>query len=185
MTKDLFFDTDCLSAFLWTDASDILEALYDGRIILPDQVYLELSNPRVPHLKKRADALIAKNAASIQEIYTGSDEFRLYRTLIKGDKAIKAIGKGEAAAIALASIYDGVLSSNNYRDITPYIKKYKLQHIDTGQILKEALDKQIITEEKGNILWKRMLDRNRMLPTDNFTAYLSSLKYKQSLLKIQ
>lgn len=47
-----YFDTDCLSAFLWSNALDILERLYGGSMIIPDQVYQELSNPRVPHLKK-------------------------------------------------------------------------------------------------------------------------------------
>ena len=56
MTNDMFFDTDCLSSFLWIDDTNIIEALYGGNIVLPDQVYLELSNPRVPHLKMRADA---------------------------------------------------------------------------------------------------------------------------------
>lgn len=43
MTNDYFFDTDCLSAFLWINDTNILEVLYGGKIILPDQVYLELS----------------------------------------------------------------------------------------------------------------------------------------------
>jgi len=113
MTKDLFFDTDCLSAFLWINDTNILEALYGGNIVLPDPVYRELSNPRVPQLKKRADALIDKKMASIQTIEADSEEYKLYRSLVKGDKENKAIGKGEAAGIALASTYNGILASNN------------------------------------------------------------------------
>lgn len=60
MTNDLFFDTDCLSAFLLINDTNILETLYGGNIVLPDQVYQELSNPRVPHLKTRTDAMIKK-----------------------------------------------------------------------------------------------------------------------------
>lgn len=33
MTEDLFFDTDCLSAFLWINNTNILETLYGGRIV--------------------------------------------------------------------------------------------------------------------------------------------------------
>lgn len=77
MTNDMFFDIDCLSAFLW-----INDTLYGGNIVLPNQVYLELSNPHVPHLKTRADALISKNAASVKSIDVGTDEYRLYRNLI-------------------------------------------------------------------------------------------------------
>ncbi len=59
----------------------------------------------------------------------------------------------------MASTYNGILASNNYRDIAPYIKKYKLWHVDTGQILKEALDKKVITEAEGNAIWGKMLNR--------------------------
>lgn len=176
MIKDLFFDTDCLSAFLWINDTNILEALYGGNIILPDPVYRELSNPRVPQLKKRADALIDKKMASVQAIEADSEEYKLYRSLVRGDKENKAIGKGEAAGIALASTYSGILASNNYRDIAPYIKKYNLRHVDTGQILIEALNKKIITEAEGNTIWQKMLDRNRKLPAASFSDYLENLK---------
>ncbi len=51
MTDKLFFDTDCISSFLWVDGTNIITELYDGRIVLPEPVYNELSNPCVPHLK--------------------------------------------------------------------------------------------------------------------------------------
>lgn len=42
MTDELFFDTDCLSAFLWINDTNILHELYGGRIVLPEPVYQEL-----------------------------------------------------------------------------------------------------------------------------------------------
>ena len=53
MTDKLFFDTDCLSSFLWINQEGILLKLYPGRIILPKQVYNELSNPCIPHINRR------------------------------------------------------------------------------------------------------------------------------------
>lgn len=98
MINDLFFDTDCLSAFLWINDTNILEALYGGNIILPDPVYRELSNPRVPQLKKRADALIDKKMASVQAIEADSEEYKLYRSLVRGDKE-KIITEAEGNTI--------------------------------------------------------------------------------------
>jgi len=49
MTKELFFDTDCLSSFLWIGDTSIIEAFYGGKIVLPEPVYEELDNPTVPH----------------------------------------------------------------------------------------------------------------------------------------
>ena len=164
MTDDLFFDTDCLSAFLWINDTNLLEQLYGGKIIIPGPVYQELSNPSIPHIKKRADTLVGKEFASIKQIEVDKEEYDLYRTLVKGTKTEKAIGKGEAAGIALAKTYDGILASNNWKDIALYIQKYNLRHIDTGTILIEGLKKELITEAQGNTIWEQMLNRNRMLP---------------------
>jgi len=172
MTDDLFFDTDCLSAFLWINDTNILQALYAGKIVIPDPVYQEMSNPCIPHIKRRADVLLNNNIATVQQLEVGTEEYNTYRELVKGDSGHKAIGMGEAAGIALAKTYNGILASNNYADIAPYIEKYNLRHVDTGHILLEALEKGIINEQDGNDIWKKMLDKNRKLPAGSFTEYI-------------
>lgn len=172
MTEDLFFDTDCLSAFLWINDTNILHELYGGKIVLPEPVYQELSNPSIPHIKQRADVMIRNNDVSVKMIDTDTEEYKLYVELVRGQKGEKSIGRGEAGGIALAKTYNGVLASNNYKDIAPYIKKYNLKHIDTGQILLEALKNGLITEEEGNDIWRKMLDKKRKLPTNTFSEYL-------------
>ena len=166
MTKKLFFDTDCLSSFLWVNNTNILQELYGGVIVLPDPVYQELSNPSIPHIKQRVDRLITSRDVSVKEIEEGSEEYKLYTELVRGEEGKKSIGRGEAGGIALAKTYNGILASNNYKDIAPYIEKYNLKHIDTGMILVEALNKGIINEEEGNIIWNKMLKRKRRLPTE-------------------
>lgn len=151
MIDDLFFDTDCLSAFLWVNNTNILQVLYGGRIIVFEPVYQELSNPSIPHIKQRTDIMIDNKDVKVQEIIVGTKEYELYKELVIGHKGNKSIGKGEAAGIALAKTYHGILASNKYKDIAPYIKKYNLKHIDTGKILVEALNKGLITEEEGMI----------------------------------
>lgn len=101
MTSEMFFDTDCLSSFLWIYNTNLLHELYGGRIVLPEPVYQELSNPRVPQLKGRADALIASKDAFVQSIQVGSEEYKLYSSLIQEKDGKKSIGRGEAAGIAL------------------------------------------------------------------------------------
>ena len=187
MTNDLFFDTDCLSSFLWINDTNILQALYAGKIVIPDPVYQEMSNPCIPHIKKRgvlitdamraserkkrADVLLDNNVAMVQHLDADKEEYKLYRDLLKGNLGGKAIGKGEASGIALAKVYGGILASNNYADVAPYIEMYNLRHVDTGHILLEAFEKGIITEQEGNDIWQRMLDKNRKLPAASFTEY--------------
>ena len=177
MTKELFFDTDCLSSFLWIGDTSIIEALYGGRIVLPEPVYKEIDNPSVPHLKEKADKLISSNKASVQNIEMGTKEYDLYKELSEYQPGKKTIGKGEAGGIALAKTYNGVLVSNNLRDVMPYVKEYDLKHLDTGHILMEALEKGIITETDGNDIWQRMLKKRRRLPTQTFSEYKN--KYEE------
>lgn len=61
----VYFDTDCISSFLWTDSQRIVTLLYPGRAYVPEEVYTELSKPCVPHLKVRIDRLIEAGKLSI------------------------------------------------------------------------------------------------------------------------
>lgn len=177
MTEPLFFDTDCLSAFLWVNNQSLLAQLYPGRIVIPSAVYTELSNPRISHLKTRVDTLIAGKSARIEAIETGSAEYELYRKLVsKPDPGHVIIGKGEAAAIALAKEKGGILASNNLKDVAVYVEEYRLQHMTTGAILKEALQIGLITEALGNQLWGDMLKKRRRLGYATFTDYLQANK---------
>ena len=174
MTNDLFFDTDCLSAFLWINNTNILHELYGGKIVLPEPVYQELSNPSIPHIKQRTDVMISRKDVSVKTIEAGTEEYKLYTALVRGENGQKTIGRGEAGGIALAKTYNGILASNNYKDIAPYIEKYNLKHIDTGQILVEALERGLITETDGNDIWRKMLAKKRKLPANSFSEYSSA-----------
>ena len=173
MTDRLFFDTDCLSAFLWVRGESILSQLYPGRIILPAQVYDELK--RVPHLLAKVDVMKNEGNLIVNSMEVGSAEYHDYLRMITApDTGMRIIGKGEAAAIAMAKERGGTLASNNLRDISSYVEKYGLKHITTGDILIEAMYSGIISETDGNDIWDNMLRKKRMLPTATFTDYIKS-----------
>jgi predicted nucleic acid-binding protein len=177
MIEKIFFDTDCLSAFLWVKNENLLVKLYGGKIVLPEQVYRELSHPRTPQLKQRTDVLKQNGSVSVETIEVGTPEYKLYYKLLNNpETGFRVIGKGEAAAIALTKIRGGIIASNNLRDIQKYVEEYKLEHITTGDILCEALEQGIMTEEEGNIIWANMLDKRRMLPSSTFTKFILTYK---------
>ncbi|GAU75823.1 hypothetical protein [Fusibacter sp. 3D3] len=177
MTDSLFFDSDCISAFLWVREQNLLAILYPGRIIIPKAAYDELSHPTTPQLKERIDQLLRSGDANLATIDLGTDEFVLYHKLTTSpDQGHKIIGPGEAASIALASVHNGVVASNNLRDIALYVKELGLRHITTGDILIEALEKGLITEAEGNTIWASMLAKRRKLGAGSFTEYLSLKK---------
>lgn len=178
MTEPLFFDTDCLSSFLWVDEEKILSKLFMGRIVIPKEVYDELSHPavnRVKGLKVQLDAMVKREEATIETIMVGTEAYKLYRKLINNpDPGHVIIGKGEAAAITLAKEHRGILASNNLRDISQYVKEYGLINFKTGDILKMALDASYIIEAQGNDIWLNMLRRRRKLGYPTFSDYLNN-----------
>lgn len=177
MTETYFFDTDCISAFLWVRNESILARLYPGKIVLPTQVYDEIK--AVPPLLHRVDTMKTAGLITVQSIDYGTDEYKDYRELaISPPSGETIIGKGEAAAIALTKKNNGVLASNNLRDIKKYVEKYNLKHITTGDILVEALNQGIITETDGNTIWANMIAKQRMLPTATFTEFLRTYSRK-------
>jgi len=128
-------------------------------------------------IKRKINQLCLSGDISTKEILLNTEEYKLYYELaISPPKGEKVIGKGEAATIALAKIHNGIIASNNLRDISKYIEKYELDHIATGGILVNALNKGYIDERTGNQIWTNMIGKRRMLPTTTFTEYLKTIK---------
>lgn len=172
MTDSIFFDTDCICAFLWVNGESLLEKMFPGKIVIPKEVYNEIDRPTIPHLKNRVDQLIANGSAVVVSMDINSEEYALYRELTTDFGTNKVIGSGEAASIALAKKHNGVLGSNNLRDISYYIRKYSLKNVTTGDILVEAFQKGFITEQEGNTIWTNMLKKKRKIGADSFTEFL-------------
>lgn len=180
MTNSVFFDTDCICAFLWINGESLLEKMYSGKIVIPKEVYNEIDRPTIPHLKNRIDKLIANGSAKVMNMDISSEEYALYRELTTNSGSNKVIGSGEAASISLAKKYNGILGSNNLRDISYYINKYSLKYVTTGDILVEAFQKGLITEQEGNTIWANMLKKKRKIGANSFTEFLQRSKIDKS-----
>ena len=176
MTDQIFFDTDCISSFLWVKQENLILQLYPGRIILPQEVFNELSHPSIPHIKAKLTALQASKSISTMSIMTNTEEYSILHNLaIAPQKGKKVIGRGEAAALALAKVNNGIIASNNIKDTGQYVSLYKLVHVTTGDILVESLHKGLIDETSGNQIWSNMIKKRRLLPAPTFTEYLKTL----------
>ncbi len=144
-------------------------------MIIPKPSYDELSNPTVPHLKQRVDYLINSNQVKLSTIEVNSDEYELYIKLTNSpDEGHKIIGRGEAASIILAKKNNGIVASNNIKDIQQYIQEFNLKHITTGDILYEALSKGYITEVQGNLIWASMIAKRRKLGASTFSEFIKN-----------
>lgn len=170
MTDNYFFDTDCISSFLWVKNECLLVKLYSRVIVIPNQVYEEIK--KIPHLFARIEALKTSGVLRVESIIQDTEEAELYNQMLVGTETILPIGRGEAACIAMVKERGGVLASNNLKDINEYVSMYKIRHITTGDILKEALTKGLITLDDGESLWANMLAKKRKLGYLTFAEFL-------------
>ena len=175
LTEPMFFDTDCISAFLWVQEESILAQMYPGQIYIPRQAYDELSVPAVSHLKRRIDCLIRDGKAKVVDIDTETEAYSIYCELAEPSaKKKKLLGRGEAACLALAKTKNGIIASNNFRDIWEYVTKFNLHHVTTGDIMVEAFRGGLITEDQANTIWEGMLKKRRKLGASSFSEYLNT-----------
>ena len=174
-SKDkIYFDTDCLSSFLWTDSMHILISLYGNRVVVPTRVEQELKN--VEYLHEKLRALINRGLVKTETFAIGTDEFKIYGLLRTGDNQHPRIDDGEAAVIALAKCNDATMASNNLRDIKYYIDYYKLNNITTADILFEAWQNNVIIKAEAEELWQRMRRKKRKFPYDTFEEWVIKTK---------
>ena len=173
--KPAFYDTDCLSCFIVIDDTSILEEQFKC-IYIPYEVYEEFDRPHIQNLKNRVDNLIDKGFVKIVKFDTDTEDYLLFMKLSSNYFSDNTIRKREVAVIAHAKKHNGIVASNNTKDVMPYVEKYNLERITTGDILVMALDNGIITEKEGNMIWSKMLKRGRWLVEKDFTTYLQKNK---------
>ena len=117
--------------------------------------------------------MVLKKEVVVAAIQANTEAYRLYRKRGSSpDSGHLIIGRGEASAIALAKVRGGAVASNNLRDVKTYIEEFGLELITTGDILKEALNRGLISEEEGKDLWQKMLRKRRKLGYASFSEYL-------------
>lgn len=95
MTKVVFFDTDCLSSFLWTKTEHLLIHCFGNDMIIPKQVYNEISH--VYYLKQRVDFMVKKGNLKIEDFLVDSEENNLYLSLTDYTRCgtLPLIGRGK------------------------------------------------------------------------------------------
>ena len=94
--------------------------------------------------------MIQDGDATVKSIIADTDAFDLYiKMTCNPDPHHKIIGKGEAASIVLAKENDGILASNNLRDVSQYVTEYNLKHVTTGEIMKNGTRERVSYRESG------------------------------------
>lgn len=176
LNKPVFYDTDCLECFLFVDAGHILEELF-SKIIIPEQVYSEIMAENTPAIVKKNFKNLKNRFVEIKEISFLSQEYTTYNLIKKGlwSKTGKICGSGESAAITLAHLNNGLVASNNLSDVEEYIESLDIELITSSMILSKAVERDIISKENANDLWKGMINKGIKLPKKSFSDYFDEL----------
>ena len=176
LNKPVFYDTDCLECFLFVDAGHILEELF-SKIIIPEQVYSEIMAENTPAIVKKNFKNLKNRFVEIKEISFLSQEYTTYNLIKKGfwSQTGKCCGDGESAAMALAHLNNGIVASNNLSDVEEYIESLDIELLTSSMILSKAVEKNIVSENAANGLWKGMIKEGIDLPKNSFNEYYDEL----------
>ena len=164
---DLVIDTDFASCFLCINKFNIVIDLYAPNIIFVEQVEEELKKCKKYYSKIKQ--YISDNKIKCHEFYPWSRECIEYCNLINHNHRI---GKGEASAMAYCRYIGGILGSNNFSDIEKYCKIHKINIKSSTDTMIESFQKANFTEEEGNVMWTKMLNKGRFLPFNSFSEAL-------------
>ena len=81
----------------------------------------------------------------------------------------------ESAAITIAHLNKGLVASNNLSDVEEYIESLDIELITSSMILSKAVERDIISKENANDLWKGMINKGIKLPKKSFSDYFDEL----------
>ena len=171
-SEKIFIDTDFLSCFLCVNETWILSKMFPGyKILVPENVTKEIfksSTNRSKYMEKLQQRYYIGRAngdfAEANPIIWDTDEFGFFTKINNfGIDGLKPIGVGEAEAITLCKFRDGVLASNNSKDVYDYVTHFHIEWITTTDILYKAYKESYLTKEQIDRIWNEMVTLNRYL----------------------
>jgi predicted nucleic acid-binding protein len=163
----LILDADFISSFAWVKRLDILESLYPKRMVILDEVMLELN--RVPHLAAKVKISIRNGHIKCVSMFANSPEALQLGKLLETGK----YGSGEAACMAYLTRHDGVLGSNNLSHVKAFCIQNNKRLLTTADVMRQAYKAGLIGLDEANTIWSVMISKMRKLPTSSFSEYLS------------
>lgn len=169
LNKPIFCDTDCLSSFLDVERTDLLKSIF-SKIFISSIVKEEFEAlPNDHHILQGLNRLIQEEFIEVEDMEVTSPEYELYSDFLEDDEDG---GEGELSVIALTIIKNGILASNNFKDVCSYVKQYRLEHITTSRIFVKCYDEQHISWDEANTIWNLMKNEKQIrLPEETFEIY--------------
>jgi predicted nucleic acid-binding protein len=160
----ILLDSDVIRHFIKGQKLQLLFSLYGNHLVFIDVVKNELfrSKQIVNHIS---------NFISFNKIQVLPFPTDIIEILKEFSRLKKRYGDGESACMAVAKYQKHIIASSNLRDIKQYCEENKIVYITTMDILLDALDKEILTEDECNRFISQVKKRNSKLPVDTIDEY--------------
>ncbi|MBE6509697.1 MAG: hypothetical protein E7Z74_00290 [Methanobrevibacter millerae] len=139
--KPIFYDSDVLICFLKINEIEILKELF-SKVIISKNVKEELTNVNAPKNEvNEINRLIEEKFIEVVEIEVLSSEYSYYKCMINGFWSNgEKLGFGESSAMALAISNNGIVASNNLKDVSDISDNFNIPIITSSLILYSVLN---------------------------------------------
>lgn len=160
----ILLDSDVIRHFIKGQQLQILYCLYVNHLVFIDVVKNELF--RSKQIVNQVSNFISFNKIQVLPFPTENIEILKEFSSLK-----KRYGDGESACMAIAKYQKHIIASSNLRDIKHYCKENKIVYLTTMDILIDALEKEMLTENECNEFITQVKKRKSKLPVDTIGEY--------------
>jgi len=160
----ILLDSDVIRHLIKGDKLSLLHKLFGDHLVLLKVVYDELF--RSTQIQPIIENFIKFNNLKIIEFPSDNLEILKEYANLK-----KRFGDGESACMAVAKFQNNIIASSNLKDIKDYCIQNKIVYLTTMDILLEAVDTQLLSEDNCNHVIQTIKAKNSKLPVNTIAEY--------------
>lgn len=175
--KPIFYDSDVLICFLKINEIEILKELF-SKVIISKNVKEELTNVNAPKNEvNEINRLIEEKFIEVVEIEVLSSEYSYYKCMINGFWSNgEKLGFGESSAMALAISNNGIVASNNLKDVSDICDNFNIPIITSSLIVSFSFELGSNSKNRIKDIWNKIIkNTNKKLPKKIFDEYYEEL----------
>lgn len=161
----ILLDADVVINFIKGDKPDLIAKIYPGRFCLLDRVKAELYKRK--ETKEEVEKILKTKA--IEEIKFPEEDMDILFEY--GSLKREGLGDGESACMAIARYKKTYIASSNIKDVHEYCKKHGIKNIPTMEMLREALNKKLISTKAVNEFITKCIEKDSKLPANSWEEY--------------
>jgi predicted nucleic acid-binding protein len=160
----ILLDSDVIRHLIKGERLSLLCELYGSHLILLDVVRDELL--RSKQLETIIENFIKFNKIEVRKFPSDNMNILKEFAILK-----KRYGLGESACMAVAKYENTIIVSSNLKDIKTYCEKNSFMYLTTIDILMDAIEKSVLSEDECDQIIQKIKSRNSKLPVNSISEY--------------